>query len=61
MFLVAGGKMRAIFAISHGAGVVLLASRLEVQGVPAPDIHYRCNLWRSLTNWKRQPMRLARG
>jgi uncharacterized protein len=44
-FLLADAKMRGIFALSFGAGVVLLTSRLESRGLPAADIHYRRMLW----------------
>lgn len=44
-FLLADAKMRGIFALSFGAGIVLLTSRLESRGLPAADIHYRRMLW----------------
>jgi uncharacterized protein len=41
------GKMRAIFSMLFGAGVVLLTSRLERRGdgARAADIYYRRTLW----------------
>ncbi len=41
------GKMRAIFSMLFGAGVVLLTSRLERRGdgTRAADIYYRRTLW----------------
>jgi uncharacterized protein len=41
------GKMRAIFSMLFGAGVVLLTSRLERrgEGARAADVYYRRTLW----------------
>ena len=41
------GKMRAIFSMLFGAGVILLTSRLERRNgaVPVADIYYRRTLW----------------
>jgi uncharacterized protein len=41
------GKMRALFSMLFGAGVVLLTSRIEERGggVRAADIYYRRTLW----------------
>ncbi|MBI3407383.1 MAG: DUF418 domain-containing protein [Planctomycetes bacterium] len=41
------GKMRAIFSICFGAGVILLTSRAEKRGGHAEiaDVYYRRNLW----------------
>jgi uncharacterized protein len=41
------GKMRAIFSMLFGAGVVLLTSRLERRNgaIPVADIYYRRTLW----------------
>lgn len=41
------GKMRGIFSLCFGAGVILLASRAEQRGAAATaaDIHYRRLLW----------------
>jgi uncharacterized protein len=41
------GKMRALFSMLFGAGVVLLTSRLEARdgAIPVADIYYRRTLW----------------
>lgn len=41
------GKMRALFSMVFGAGVILLTSRVEERsgGATAADIYYRRNLW----------------
>jgi len=46
-FVLFEGKMRAIFSMLFGAGVVLLTSRLEKrgEGLRAADIFLRRNLW----------------
>jgi len=46
-FVLFEGKMRAIFSMLFGAGVILLTSRLEKrgEGVRAADIFLRRNLW----------------
>ena len=43
--VLAEGKMRCLFSIVFGAGVVLLTRRLERRGAPAADIYYRRLLW----------------
>jgi uncharacterized protein len=45
--IVAEGKMRAIFSLLFGAGVILLTSRIEARGAGADvaDVYYRRNLW----------------
>ncbi|MGH9672545.1 MAG: DUF418 domain-containing protein, partial [Bryobacteraceae bacterium] len=45
--LVFDGKMRGIFSMLFGAGVLLMITRLEAKGsaLPPADIHYRRMLW----------------
>jgi len=45
--LVFDGKMRGIFSMLFGAGVLLMTTRLEAKGsaLPPADIHYRRMLW----------------
>jgi uncharacterized protein len=45
LHVVAEGKMRALFSMVFGAGIVLLTSRLERNGSPSADIYYRRTLW----------------
>ncbi len=47
MHVLAEGKMRCIFSMVFGAGIVLLTSRAERRGDTASsaDIYYRRNLW----------------
>ena len=47
MWILADGKMRAIFSMLFGAGVILLTSRAEERGGGAgiADIYTRRNLW----------------
>jgi uncharacterized protein len=45
LHVVAEGKMRAIFSLVFGAGIILLTSRLEATGRSSADIYYRRNLW----------------
>lgn len=47
MHVLAEGKMRCLFSMVFGAGIVLLTSRAEqrADGSNAADIHYRRNLW----------------
>jgi uncharacterized protein len=45
LHVVAEGKMRALFSMVFGAGIVLLTSRLERNGAPSGDIYYRRTLW----------------
>jgi uncharacterized protein len=42
---VAEGKMRCLFSLVFGAGVILLTSRLEETGRESADIYYRRTLW----------------
>lgn len=44
MHVLAEGKMRCLFSMVFGAGVVLLTSRLEARG-NSGDIYYRRTLW----------------
>jgi uncharacterized protein len=44
MHILAEGKMRCLFSMVFGAGVILLTSRLEKRG-PSADIYYRRTLW----------------
>ena len=44
-FVFADGKMRAIFSMLFGAGVVLLTERSERRGNEVADIYMRRNLW----------------
>jgi uncharacterized protein len=39
------GKMRGIFSMLFGAGVVLMVGRMERRGAPGADVHYRRMLW----------------
>jgi uncharacterized protein len=47
MHVLAEGKMRCLFSMVFGAGVILLTSRAEQRGAGAStaDIYYRRNLW----------------
>jgi uncharacterized protein len=47
MHILAEGKMRCLFSMVFGAGVILLTSRAEQRGAggPTADIFYRRNLW----------------
>lgn len=44
LHVLAEGKMRCLFSMVFGAGVILLTSRLEARGSSA-DIYYRRTLW----------------
>lgn len=44
LHVLAEGKMRCLFSMVFGAGVILLTSRLETRGSSA-DIYYRRTLW----------------
>jgi uncharacterized protein len=44
LHVLAEGKMRCLFSLVFGAGVILLTSRLEKRG-EAADIYYRRTLW----------------
>jgi len=44
MHILAEGKMRCLFSMVFGAGIILLTSRLEKRG-PSGDIYYRRTLW----------------
>lgn len=46
-FILFEGKMRALFSMLFGAGIVILTSRAEERGASAyiADIYYRRNLW----------------
>lgn len=39
------GKMRALFSLCFGAGVIYLTARSEAKGLHAGDIHYRRTFW----------------
>ncbi|MBI2687488.1 MAG: DUF418 domain-containing protein [Acidobacteria bacterium] len=39
------GKMRALFSMCFGAGVIYLTSRAEAKGVSAGDVYYRRTFW----------------
>lgn len=39
------GKMRALFSICFGAGVIYLTSRVEAKGGSAADVYYRRTFW----------------
>ncbi len=39
------GKMRALFSMVFGAGVIVLTSRLEARGINSADVYYRRILW----------------
>jgi len=39
------GKMRALFSMCFGAGVIYLTSRAEARGVSAGDVYYRRTFW----------------
>jgi uncharacterized protein len=39
------GKMRTLFSMLFGAGVVLLTSRIDARGGSGADVHTRRNLW----------------
>jgi uncharacterized protein len=45
LHVVAEGKMRAIFSLVFGAGIILLTSRLEATGRSSADVYYRRNTW----------------
>jgi uncharacterized protein len=46
MHILAEGKMRALFSLMFGAGIILMTSRMEARGdVNSADIYYRRNLW----------------
>lgn len=47
MHILAEGKMRCLFSMVFGAGVILLTSRAEQRGAGAStaDVYYRRNLW----------------
>jgi uncharacterized protein len=49
-FILFDGKMRAVFSMLFGAGVILLTSRLEKRGeaARAADIFTRRNMWLTL-------------
>ena len=44
-WLLMEGKMRGLFSLLFGAGVILLTSRLEASRADAADIYMRRNLW----------------
>ena len=43
--VLAEGKMRCLFSMVFGAGIILLTNRIEKRGVPPADIYYRRILW----------------
>jgi uncharacterized protein len=43
--LLADSKFMTIFSLLFGAGVVLMASRLEASGRPTASVHYRRMIW----------------
>src|SRR5258706_795101 len=45
LHVIAEGKMRAIFSLVFGAGIILLTSRLEATGRSSADIYYRRTTW----------------
>lgn len=45
LHVVAEGKMRAIFSLVFGAGIILLTSRLEATGRNSADVYYRRTTW----------------
>lgn len=45
MHVLAEGKMRCLFSMLFGAGIVLLTGRSEGRGGSAADVYYRRNLW----------------
>src|SRR5258708_10815485 len=45
LHMLAEGKMRCIFSMVFGAGIILLTSRAEARGGSAADIYFRRNLW----------------
>lgn len=46
MHILAEGKMRALFSLMFGAGIILMTSRMEARGsANSADIYYRRNLW----------------
>jgi uncharacterized protein len=47
-WLLIEGKMRALFSLLFGAGVILLTSRIEKRGGSAADIYLRRNMWLTL-------------
>jgi uncharacterized protein len=44
LHVLAEGKMRCLFSMVFGAGIILLTSRLEKRG-PSADVYYRRTLW----------------
>lgn len=45
LHVLAEGKMRCLFSMVFGAGIVLLNDRAEKRGSSAADVFYRRNLW----------------
>jgi uncharacterized protein len=45
LHVIAEGKMRAIFSLVFGAGIILLTSRLEATGRSSADVFYRRTGW----------------
>src|SRR5262249_25108689 len=45
LYVIAGGKMRAIFSLVFGAGIILLTARREASGRARADIYYRRHAW----------------
>jgi uncharacterized protein len=45
MHILAEGKMRCLFSMVFGAGIILLTSRIEKRGASSADIYYRRTLW----------------
>lgn len=46
MHILAEGKMRALFSLMFGAGIILMTSRMEERGgINSADVYYRRNLW----------------
>src|SRR5436190_21128414 len=47
LHIFAEGKMRCLFSMIFGAGIILLTSRAEqrTEGASVADIYYRRNLW----------------
>jgi len=43
--VLAEGKMRCLFSMVFGAGIILLTRRIEKRGIPPADIYYRRLLW----------------
>jgi uncharacterized protein len=44
-YIVFEGKMRCLFSMLFGAGMVLLTGRAEARGAEAADIYYRRTIW----------------